>query len=311
MGRLIVVAGPTASGKTEAAIRLALALDGEVVSADSMQIYRLLDIGTAKPTPQERARVRHHMIDVADPGEEYSVSRYVDQAEACVADILARGKVPIVCGGTGLYIEGLVRGSGFSPGRQDPALRRRLEQQWDQDPEPLLRQLAQVDPESAGRIHPNDKRRVLRALEVYLATGTTISQHNRRTQAQPPRHQALWLALRPQPRQLLYRRINDRVGRMLEQGLLEEARQLWQQGWLEGTAGQAIAYKEMLGYLKGQCSLEQAAELLRQKSRNYAKRQLTWLGHVPGLRWLDYQNDSQYDALLQESTNIACAFAVR
>lgn len=311
MGRLIVVAGPTASGKTEMAIRLAQALDGEVISADSMQIYRGMDVGTAKPTPEEQARARHHMIDVADPGEDYSVARYAEEADRCVEDAAARGKVPIVCGGSGLYIEALIRGGAFSPGQGDSPLRRRLEQEWEQDPAPLLAELKQADPESAGRVHPNDKRRILRALEVWRGEGRTISEHNRLSRQKPPKYQALWFGLRPQPREFLYQRINDRVTAMLEQGLLEETRRLWRQGLLEGTAGQAIAYKEMLGYLKGECSLEEAAELLRRKSRNYAKRQLTWFGHVPGLRWLDYQNLRQYDALLQESTRIARDFAVR
>lgn len=311
MGRLIVVAGPTASGKTEMAIRLAQALDGEVISADSMQIYRGMDVGTAKPTPEEQARARHHMIDVADPGEDYSVARYAEEADRCVEDAAARGKVPIVCGGSGLYIEALIRGGAFSPGQGDSPLRRQLEGEWERDPAPLLAELKQADPESAGRVHPNDKRRILRALEVWRGEGRTISEHNRLSRQKPPKYQALWFGLRPQPREFLYQRINDRVTAMLEQGLLEETRRLWRQGLLEGTAGQAIAYKEMLGYLKGECSLEEAAELLRRKSRNYAKRQLTWFGHVPGLQWLDYQNLRQYDALLQESTRIARDFAVR
>ena len=196
MGRLVIVAGPTASGKTALAIRLAQALDGEIVSADSMQIYKRLDIGTAKPTAWEQAQAPHHMIDVVEPGAQYSVSRYAQQAAQCVDDILARGKLPIVCGGTGLYIEALVRGHGFSQGGQQTALRRQLEELWQQDPASLWRELQQVDPESAGRIHPNDKKRVLRALEVWLATGETISEHNRRTKALPPRYEALWLGLK-------------------------------------------------------------------------------------------------------------------
>ncbi len=311
MGRLIVVAGPTASGKTEMALRLAQALDGEVISADSMQIYRRMDVGTAKPTPEEQARARHHMIDVADPGEEYSVARYAEQADQCVEDVLARSKVPIVCGGSGLYIEALIRGGEFSSGQGNSPLRRQLEEEWERNPARLLAELRQADPESAGRLHPNDRRRVLRALEVWRAEGRTISEHNRLSRQKPPKYQALWFGLRPQPREFLYQRINRRVTAMLERGLLEETQMLWRQGLLEGTAGQAIAYKEMLGYLKGECSLEEAAELLRRKSRNYAKRQLTWFGHVPGLRWLDYQNLQQYDAVLQESTRIAQGFAVR
>ena len=311
MGRLVIVAGPTASGKTALAIRLAQALDGEIVSADSMQIYKRLDIGTAKPTAWEQAQAPHHMIDVVEPGAQYSVSRYAQQAAQCVDDILARGKLPIVCGGTGLYIEALVRGHGFSQGGQQTALRRQLEELWQQDPASLWRELQQVDPESAGRIHPNDKKRVLRALEVWRATGETISEHNRRTKALPPRYEALWLGLSPQPRQLLYDRINRRVTAMLEQGLVEEVRQLWQQGWPQGTAGQAIGYKEMVGYLQGQCTLEEAADQIRQKSRQYAKRQLTWFRHVEGIRWLCYGDEAGFEQLGRESTNCVRQWALR
>lgn len=311
MERLIVVAGPTASGKTALAIELARALGGEVVSADSMQIYRQMDIGTAKPTAEEQALARHHMIDVAEPGEEYSVSRYAREATACVEDILGRGRMPIVCGGTGLYIEALVRGHGFSEGGQRTALRAELEQLWQRDPAPLLEELARVDPESAGRIHPNDKKRVLRALEVYRATGETISAHNARTRSLPPRFDALWLGLAPQPRQVLYDRIDQRVTAMLEQGLVQEVHRLWGCGLLEGTAGQAIGYKELLGYLKGEMTLEQAADLVRQKSRNYAKRQLTWFRHVEQIHWLPYGTKEEFANILHESTKRAKAYALR
>ncbi len=310
MERLIVVAGPTASGKTALAIGLAKELGGEVVSADSMQIYRRMDIGTAKPTAAEQAAVRHHLIDVAEPGEAYSVARYAREATACVEDILGRGRVPIVCGGTGLYIEALVRGHGFSEGGQQTALREELEALWQADPAPLLAELRRVDPESAGRIHPNDKKRVLRALEVYRATGETISAHNARTRALPPRFDALWLGLAPQPRQVLYDRIDRRVTAMLAQGLVEEVRQLWRAGLLEGTAGQAIGYKEMLGYLKGETTLEEAADLVRQKSRNYAKRQLTWFRHVEGLHWMSYGTEEEFANILQKSTKLSGSFAL-
>lgn len=301
--KLIVVCGPTASGKTALSIGLAKAFFGEVVSADSMQIYRGMDIGTAKPTAAEMEGVPHHMLDVAEPGESYSVSRYAREAAACVDDILRRGKQPIVCGGTGLYIDGLLRGTEFQPCGVDLGLREALEKQWQQaGPAAMMARLAQADPESAARLHINDKRRILRALEVYLATGETITAHNLRTQAVPPRYEAVQLGLCTEPRAILYGRIDRRVDQMLDQGLAQEVRRLQQEGRLVGTAAQAIGYKEMLDYLAGRVPLEQAAELIRQKSRNYAKRQLTWFRRKEEIRWITYNRPEMAGAILQEAT---------
>lgn len=301
--KLIVVCGPTASGKTALSIGLAKAFSGEVVSADSMQIYRGMDIGTAKPTAAEMEGVPHHMLDVAEPGESYSVSRYAREAAACVDDILRRGKQPIVCGGTGLYIDGLLRGTEFQPCGVDLGLREALEEQWQQaGPAAMMARLAQADPESAARLHINDKRRILRALEVYLATGETITAHNLRTQAVPPRYAAVQLGLCTEPRAILYGRIDRRVDQMLDQGLAQEVRRLQQEGRLVGTAAQAIGYKEMLDYLAGRVPLEQAAELIRQKSRNYAKRQLTWFRRKQEIRWITYNRPEMAGAILQEAT---------
>lgn len=301
--KLIVVCGPTASGKTALSIGLAKAFSGEVVSADSMQIYRGMDIGTAKPTAAEMEGVPHHMLDVAEPGESYSVSRYAREAAACVDDILRRGKQPIVCGGTGLYIDGLLRGTEFQPCGVDLGLREALEEQWQQaGPAAMMARLAQADPESAARLHINDKRRILRALEVYLATGETITAHNLRTQTVPPRYAAVQLGLCTEPRAILYGRIDRRVDQMLDQGLAQEVRRLQQEGRLVGTAAQAIGYKEMLDYLAGRVPLEQAAELIRQKSRNYAKRQLTWFRRKQEIRWITYNRPEMAGAILQEAT---------
>lgn len=301
--KLIVVCGPTASGKTALSIGLAKAFSGEVVSADSMQIYRGMDIGTAKPTAAEMEGVPHHMLDVAEPGESYSVSRYAREAAACVDDILRRGKQPIVCGGTGLYIDGLLRGTEFQPCGVDLGLREALEKQWQQaGPAAMMARLAQTDPESAARLHINDKRRILRALEVYLATGETITAHNLRTQAVPPRYAAVQLGLCTEPRAILYGRIDRRVDQMLALGLEQEVRRLQQEGRLAGTAAQAIGYKEMLDYLAGRVPLEQAAELIRQKSRNYAKRQLTWFRRKEEIRWITYNRPEMAGAILQEAT---------
>ena len=302
--KIVVICGPTASGKTALSIALAKAFDGEVVSADSMQIYRRMDIGTAKPSRAEREGVPHHMLDVAQPGESYSVSRYAEEASACVEDILARGKLPIVCGGTGLYIDGLIRGTDFQPAGTDSGLRDKLEGEWEaQGAEAMMARLAAVDPDSAARLHLSDKRRILRALEVYLATGETITVHNARTKAIPPRYEAVMIGLNTEPRQILYDRIDRRVGVMLEQGLLQEVRSLLEDGLLEGTAAQAIGYKELLAHFRGEMSLEAAADLIRQKSRNYAKRQLTWFRRDERVKWIVYNAPEAAQAVLQEATN--------
>ena len=301
--QIVVICGPTASGKTALSIALAKAFNGEVVSADSMQIYRRMDIGTAKPTLEERDGVPHHMLDVAEPGESYSVSRYAEEASACVEDILARGKLPIVCGGTGLYIDGLIRGTDFQPAGTDSGLRKQLEGEWEtQGAEAMMARLAAVDPDSAARLHLSDKRRILRALEVYLATGETITVHNTRSKAVPPRYEALMIGLNTEPRQILYDRIDRRVDVMLEQGLLQEVRSLLEDGLLEGTAAQAIGYKELLAHFRGEMPLEQAADLIRQKSRNYAKRQLTWFRRDERVKWIVYNAPEAAQAVLQEAT---------
>ena len=269
-----------------------------------MQIYRRMDIGTAKPTKQEMDGVPHHMLDVAEPGEAYSVSRYVEEATACVEDILARGKLPIVCGGTGLYIDGLIRGTDYQPAGTDNGIREQLEGEWEaQGAEEMMARLAAVDPDSAARLHLSDKRRILRALEVYLATGETITVHNARTKEIPPRYEAIMIGLNTEPRQILYDRIDRRVGVMLEQGLLQEVKCLLEDGLLEGTAAQAIGYKELLAYFRGEMTLETAADLIRQKSRNYAKRQLTWFRRDERVKWIVYNAPEAAQAVLQEATN--------
>ncbi|MBR5390169.1 MAG: tRNA (adenosine(37)-N6)-dimethylallyltransferase MiaA [Clostridia bacterium] len=302
-GKIVVICGPTASGKTALSVALAKRLGGEVVSADSMQIYRRMDIGTAKPTAEEMGVVPHHMLDVADPGEQYSVSRYVQEAGACVDSILARGNLPIVCGGTGLYIDGLIRGAGYQPCGEDSGLRDELAAEWEKNgPERMLAQLCAVDPDSAARLHIHDKRRILRALEVFRATGETITAHNLRTQMRPPRFDAVMLGLTAEPRSLLYDRIDRRVDEMLAQGLLREVRALLDEGLLRGTAAQAIGYKELADYFRGEATLEEAADRIRQKSRNYAKRQLTWFRRDERIHWIIRKEDSDLNSILQEST---------
>jgi len=302
--RIVVICGPTASGKTALSVALAKIFDGEVVSADSMQIYRRMDIGTAKPTLAEREGVPHHMLDVAEPGEPYSVSRYVQEATACVEDILARGKLPIICGGTGLYIDGLIRGTDYQPAGTDNGIREQLEAEWETaGAEAMMARLAAVDPDSAARLHLSDKRRILRALEVFLATGETITVHNERTRQIPPRFEAVMIGLNTEPRDILYGRIDRRVGVMLEQGLVQEVQSLLEDGLLEGTAAQAIGYKELLAHFRGEMTLEAAADLIRQKSRNYAKRQLTWFRRDARVKWIVYNTPEAASAVLQEATN--------
>lgn len=287
MNNIICIAGPTASGKTALAVELAKELNGEVVSCDSMQIYKGMDIGTAKPTPEEMQGIPHHMIDVAEPDEDFSVSRYCAQAAPIVDDIVARGKTAIIAGGTGLYMDSLIQGNDFAP---FPAtgVRERLEQEAEaQGIQVLFDRLAAVDPEAAGKLHLSDRKRIIRALEVYLETGETITAHNRKTQLIPPRYSPLWLGLDFENRADLYGRIDRRVGLMLEQGLIAEIQGLLAAGVPpKCTAMQAIGYKEFLAALKGECTIGEAADQVRQASRRYAKRQLTWFRRNRKIHWL-------------------------
>ena len=287
MNPIICIAGPTASGKTALAVALARELDGEVVSCDSMQVYKRMDIGTAKPSPEERQGIPHHMIDVAEPWEDYSVSRYCADAAPIVEDIVSRGKTAIIAGGTGLYMDSLIRGNDFAP-FPSTGVRERLEREADREGmEALLARLRAVDPEAAARLHLSDRKRIIRAMEVYLETGETITAHNRRTQALPPRFSPVWLGLDFESRAELYSRIDRRVDVMLEAGLLEEIRALLRSGIPEKcTAMQAIGYKEFTDALDGRCTVEAAADQVRQSSRRYAKRQLTWYRRNGRIHWL-------------------------
>ena len=285
MNSIICIAGPTASGKTALAVELAKELGGEVVSCDSMQVYRRMDIGTAKPTAEEMRGIPHHMIDVAEPDEDFSVSRYCAMAAPIVDDIVARGKIAVIAGGTGLYMDSLIRGNDFAP-FPSTGVREKLEAETDEIGLPaMLARLREIDPDTAGRVF--DRKRILRALEVYLETGETITEHNRRTQLIPPRYTPLWLGLDFADRGELYRRIDQRVDIMLEAGLLEEIRGLLDSGIPEKcTAMQAIGYKEFVSALAGRETVRQAAEEVKKASRHYAKRQLTWFRRNPAVHWL-------------------------
>ena len=287
MDKIICIAGPTASGKTALAVKLGKLLDGEVVSCDSMQIYKRMDIGTAKPTLQEQEGVPHHMLSVAEPWEDFSVSRYCQMADPIMQDILSRGKPVIIAGGTGLYMDSLIRGNDFAP-YPSTGRRQELEAQADAEGmEVLLERLREIDPETAQRLHLKDRKRIIRALEVYLETGKTMTQHNLETQQIPPKYEALWLGLSDVNRQDLYDRIDSRVSIMLEMGLAEEIRSLLAEGISpKATAMQAIGYKEFVDALEGRCTMEEAADQVRQASRKYAKRQLTWFRRNPRMHWL-------------------------
>ena len=276
--KIVVVAGPTASGKTALGIALAKDFNGEIVSADSMQIYRGMDIGTAKATPAERQGIPHHMLDVAEPWEDYSVARYVEQAEACCRDILRRGKLPILVGGTGLYIDSLISGRDFAAVDSDQGLREALSAEYDAlGGEAMHRRLQEIDPERSAILHPGDKRRIVRALEVYRLTGMTITEHDRQTRALPKRFDAAAIHLNFKNRAALYARIDRRVDMMVEQGLFREVEGLLAAGLSpESTAMQAIGYKEAVRALQGELRREEAVDLIKQASRRYAKRQLTW-----------------------------------
>ncbi len=287
MNPIICIAGPTASGKTALAVALAQELGGEVVSCDSMQVYRRMDIGTAKPTVEEMHGIPHHMLDVAEPDEDFSVSRYCRMASPIVDDIVSRGKVAIIAGGTGLYMDSLIRGNAFAP-FPSTGVREKLEAQADTEGmEKIHAWLTSVDPEAAGRLHLSDRKRIIRALEVYLETGETITEHNRRTQAIPPKYSPLWLGLDFADRAQLYHRIDRRVDIMLDMGLIDEIKGLLHSGIPEKcTAMQAIGYKEFVDALQGRGTIAQAADQVRQSSRRYAKRQLTWFRRNQAIHWL-------------------------
>ena len=306
--KLAVITGPTATGKTRLGILVAQRMDGEIISGDSMQIYRGMDIGTAKPTPAERAAAPHHLIDAADPSEEWSVSRYVEAADAAAQDILARGKLPVVVGGTGLYIDSFVRGLDFCErsGAED-ICRAELEERYDEiGGEALLRELAQVDPERASKLHAADKKRIVRAMEVYLLTGKTITEHDAESAARAPRYDAAYIVLDYAERARLYARIDARVDEMVEQGLFEEVERLSRAG-LSATARQAIGYKEPAAALAGELSRAEAVELIKRESRRYAKRQLTWLRRKPDALWIRWGKEPDFESAARDSTAFLAA----
>ena len=305
MKNLICIAGPTASGKTALSIALAKELDGEIVSCDSMQVYKRMDIGTAKPTAEEMENIPHYMLSVAEPWEDFSVGKYCQMATPIVDDILSRGKTAIIVGGTGLYMDALIKGNDFAP---VPSTGRREELEKlaaEKGIEAVIEQLRSVDPESADRLHPSDQKRIIRAMEVYLETGETITEHNRKTQAIPPRYDPVWFALEDADRADLYARIDKRVEVMLQQGLIAEIQGLLDAGIPEKcTAMQAIGYKEFVDALQGRSSIETATALVQQSSRKYAKRQLTWFRRNWAIHWLRREKNEGTAEILAKARQI-------
>lgn len=300
---VLAVVGATASGKTKLSIDLAAWCGGEIVSADSMQIYRGMDIASAKPTPAERRGIAHHMLDFLPPETPYSVANYVQAAAACIADIHARGKRPILVGGTGLYIDSLLSDTQFIETPPNADLRTELETMYATiGGEAMLQKLAAFDSETAERLHPNNRNRILRAFEVYLQTGKTMTEAMADSHRTAGRYAPVYIGIAYQNREVLYDRINRRVDAMLAAGLLDEARAFYQQS--AQTAAQAIGYKELKPYLDGTVSLETATERLKQATRRYAKRQITWFKRNPAIHWL-YADTMPYAQLLAKAKEFA------
>lgn len=288
--KTVAIVGPTASGKSSLAMSMAQIFGGEIISCDSMQVYRKMDIGTAKPTAEERKLVKHRMIDVADPDVCFSCADYVRMAHSEIENTVKDGCLPIICGGTGLYLDALLRGNDFEETQTDLTLRRELEDYASKNGnEALHEMLKDIDPESAEAIHPNNVKRVIRAIEIYRTSGVRKSELDRRSLLSESRYDAFVIGLRYPDRELLYRRIDSRVDDMLDRGLLAETEQLCRDGIFDTntTAAQAIGYKELLGYLRGDMSLDDAVASLKNATRKYAKRQMTWFNSKKYVNWVD------------------------
>ena len=305
MNNIICVVGPTASGKTKLAVELAKAYNGEVLSCDSMQLYKRMDIDTAKPTAEEMQGIPHHMIDILEPDEAFSVGRYVELADPILRDILARGKTCVICGGTGLYVDSLIAGRTFAP---FPQTGRREELEAlaaEQGIGAVIAMLREFDPKSAQRLHPSDQRRIIRAAEVFLETGKTITQHNLETQAIPPKYDPLWIGLDFTERAELYARIDRRVEIMVRDGLIPEIEALLAEGVpANATSLQAIGYKEPMSALRGEITMDEAIALIQQESRRYAKRQLTWFRKNKKIHWIFNQEPVSFETIWQQAKQI-------
>lgn len=301
MKKVVVIVGPTASGKTKLSIELAKRINGEIVSCDSMQIYKYMDIGTAKPTKQEMSGVVHHMIDVALPDEEFSVAKYKDMAEECIDDIIQRGKTPIVVGGTGLYANALIYNINFKDTVCDWEYRHKLEMEAMKHGNKYLHnKLKDIDEESYERLHENDLKRIIRALEVYKFTGTTVTQQTKESRKNPPKYDYIVFGLN-MDRGKLYEKINKRVDIMIEDGLVDEVENIIKLGYENTkTASCAIGYKEIFAWLKEKCSYKEAIDKIKMESRRYAKRQITWFKRVENIHMVDMDRDFEDVVVLIE-----------
>ncbi|MBQ7097648.1 MAG: tRNA (adenosine(37)-N6)-dimethylallyltransferase MiaA [Clostridia bacterium] len=300
MEKIIAVVGPTASGKTALAIEIAKEFNGEVVSCDSMQIYKHMDIGTAKPTIEEQQQVKHHMIDIVEPYENYSVAEFTKRARECIDDVVARGKVPIVAGGTGLYFDSIVENIVFPDIPNDPKFREEMIEMADLCGNQVVHDLlAQKDPQAAAKIHPNNLRRVIRALEICHVTGRTFTAVNADSKREPI-YDTLIFGL-DIDREFLYDRINNRVDQMLAEGLLEEVQGLRDMGIdRDTTAMQAIGYKEFLEFLDGRATYYEAVDKIKMESRRYAKRQLTWFRRNSGINWVEPKDREELGKIFEK-----------
>lgn len=298
--KICILAGPTAVGKTDLSLSLARNLCGEIISADSAQVYKFMDIGTAKLKPDEMQGIPHYMIDEVFPDESFSVAEFRDRAEKYIRDMNERGKLPIITGGTGLYINSLLNNLDFTESISDEAFRREMQSLAEEKGRPYVHSLLEnIDPASCRRLHPNDLRRVIRALEVYKHTGKPISYFQEESKKLPPRYQYAYIALTME-REKLYKRIEQRVDLMIAQGLIEEVEGLLKKGYTkELTSMQALGYKEIIEYLEGNCSKEEAVAILKRDTRRYAKRQLTWFRRDSRIFWLDTGGYFKKDILLE------------
>ncbi len=300
---LVVILGPTGSGKTALSVKLAKKFNGEIVSADSMQIYKQMQIATAKPTPEEMEEIPHHLVDFLDCSESFSVADYVEKAKKEIFEIHSRGKLSFLVGGTGLYITSLVDNISFREIVSDPKLREDLQRRLETEGGgALLSELREFDPETADILHPNNGNRIIRAIEVYQLTGITMSEHQRISRKEPSPYRLCMLGLSAKNRQVLYDRINHRVDYMMENGLLQEAEEVLSHPEMK-TALQAIGYKELKGYFNGSCSLEEAVQTIKRETRRYAKRQLTWFRRDKRIHWL-FLDELSGKELFDESCRI-------
>lgn len=312
---IIILTGPTAVGKTKASIGLAKALNGEIISADSMQVYKYMDIGSAKIRPEEMQGVKHYLVDVLDPEDEFHVVRFQQMAKQAMEEIYAKGKIPIVVGGTGFYIQALLYDIDFTESNEDTAYRDELEHLASEKGADYLHEmLREVDPASAETIHANNVKRVIRALEFYKLTGQKISEHNEKERAKESPYDFCYFVLNDD-RQLLYDKIDQRIDLMLKESLLEEVEALRQKGYTKDMVSmQGLGYKEILDYLNGECTLEEAIYILKRDTRHFAKRQLTWFRRERDVIWInknEYHHDEEkiLDVMLsyvRERTDISC-----